>query len=112
MPRYVFGFLYYSYNRRNFTRRKETQFFSNISKSKLSSLTKLSRDKSIIIKKADKSNTIVIMNRDDYKTEVLRQLGDKKYYEKLDEDPSQSVMQNINKCMDKIKLPPNTFQMN
>ena len=52
------------------------------------------------------------MNRDDYKTEVLRQLGDKKYYEKLDEDPSQSVMQNSNKCMDKIKLPPNTFQMN
>ena len=52
-------------------REKKRKFFSNISKSELSSLTKLSRDKSIIIKKADESNTIVIMNRDDYKTEVL-----------------------------------------
>ena len=82
---------------------KKRKFFSNISKSELSSLAKLSKDKSILIKKVDKSNTMVIMNRDDYMNEVLRQLGDKKYYEKLDEDPSQSVMQNINKCMDKIK---------
>ena len=43
------------------------------------------------------------MNRDDYENEVL-QLGDKKYYEKLEEDSSHSVMQNTNKCMDKTEI--------
>ena len=77
--------------------------YSNVSKSELSSLRKLSRDKNIVIKKADKSNTIVIMNTSDYKNEVLRQLNNHTYYEKVNSDPSELIKQNIYEHINKMK---------
>jgi hypothetical protein len=77
--------------------------YSNINKSEMESLRKLSQDKSIIIKKADKSNTIVIMDTCDYKLEVLRHLDDKNYYEKISKNPSESVKHNISMCIEKMQ---------
>ena len=49
----------------------------------------------IIIKKADKSSSVVIMNRSDYIKEVERQLKNDKYYEHLNEDPSENLAKDI-----------------
>ena len=81
---------------------KNSKRYSNISKAELSSLRKLSRNESIVIKKADKSNTIVIMNRCDYESEVLRQLNNQTYYEKVANDPSESIKQNISECIKEL----------
>ena len=75
---------------------------SNISKSEFASLRNLARDDSIVLKKADKSGTIVIMKKCDYEAEVERQLHNKKYYEKLDSDPSEEVKSKIVNCIEEL----------
>ena len=40
------------------------------------------------------------MNTEDYKNEVLRQLGNDKYYEKLEGDPVGNVNKNISSCFE------------
>jgi hypothetical protein len=42
------------------------------------------------------------MNTDDYKAEVLRQLNNTQYYEKLNCDPSETIRRNISTCIDSI----------
>ena len=79
------------------------QRFSNISKAELQSLQSLSQDKTIVIKKADKSNTIVIMNIDDYKNEIMRQLNDTQYYEKLESDPLTTVNRKLSDCINQLE---------
>lgn len=74
----------------------------NISKEEMSSLRSLSQDDSIFIKKAVKSNIKVIMNREDYIKEVERHLDNKQYYTKVNCDPSESIKQNIQNCVNEI----------
>ena len=50
-----------------------------------------------MIKKADKGSNVVIQNVDYYIKESLRQLGDEKFYKKLDYDPTEEFRNNIHK---------------
>ena len=65
-------------------------------------LTNLRENKSIVIKKADKGSNVVIQNVDDYIEEGLRQLGDEKFYKRLDYDSTEEFRNKIHKeleCM-------------
>ena len=55
-----------------------------------------------MIKKSDKGSNLVTQNVDDYIKECLRQLGDEKFYKKLDYDPTEEFRKKIHKeleCM-------------
>ena len=74
-------------------------FFSsgnNLTKGERTALRELQNMEDIIIKSADKGGMIVLQPRDQYLTEGLRQLSDPKFYKKLDTDPTQQHMQEIN----------------
>ncbi|XP_053406459.1 uncharacterized protein LOC128559243 [Mercenaria mercenaria] len=43
------------------------------------------------------------MNTEDYKKEILRQLSDGKYYEKLKQDPKDNVFKNTSTCIESIE---------
>ena len=85
----------------------------NLTIKQFKALTDLKENKSIMIKKADKGSNVVIQNVDDYIKEGLKQLGDEKFYEKLDYDPTEEFRNKINKeleCMFAVKeLPENIF---
>ena len=51
----------------------------------------------MVIKKADKGSNVVIQNVDDYISEGLRQLGDEKFYTKLDHDLTEEFRNKIHK---------------
>ena len=69
-------------------------YHCNLSQVEQKALFDLSHDENIIIEKADISS-IVIMNRSDYIQEVERQLKNEKYYEQLNEDPSENLAKDI-----------------
>ena len=73
---------------------------SNITHLEKEALTSLTNNDMIIIKPADKGGAIVVMNRKDYIAEGLRQLGDEKFYQKLEEDPT---MDNHSKVIDQLE---------
>ena len=73
---------------------------SNITHLEKEALTSLTSNDMIIIKPADKGGAIVVMNRKDYIAEGLRQLGDEKFYQKLEEDPT---MNNHSKVIDQLE---------
>ena len=78
------------------------KYHCNLSPGERKALFDLSHDENIIIKKADKSSSIVIMNRSDYIQEVERQLKIEKYYEQLNEDPSENLATDIKNTVENI----------
>ena len=81
---------------------KKYKYHCNLSPGERKALFDLSHDENIIIKKADKSSSVVIMNRSDYIKEVERQLKNDKYYQKLNEDPSENLAKDITNTVEKI----------
>ena len=66
---------------------------SNITHLEKEALTSLTNNDTIVIKPADKGGAIVVMNRKDYIAEGLRQLDDKKFYQRLEEDHHGKLLQ-------------------
>ena len=66
--------------------RKEVK--NNLSETERLALQALQRRKDIVIRPADKGSAIVIQDDQHYNEEALRQLSDKKFYKKLDGDPT------------------------
>ena len=60
----------------------------------------LKQDTSIVIKPADKGTTVVVMNRQDYLTESYNQLGDEKFYRRVDEHPT---LKHMNEVRDQVE---------
>ena len=87
-----------------FSRVTKYKFTPNLSPEELEALKQLRNDNTIVIKKADKGSTVVITNRDDYITEVERQLNDKKFYEKLDENPQEQFRKDMDKVLTNIEI--------
>lgn len=87
---------------------KKYKFTPNLSPEELEALKKLQKDDTIVIKKADKGSTVVIMNRTDYIAEVERQLGDTKFYEKLDKNPQEQFRKDINEVLRDVKVSEST----
>lgn len=67
----------------------------NITNQELKALKELSRDEELIIKKADKGGATVLMDNKDYVQEALNQLQDEAVYKKLDQDPTNTIKQEI-----------------
>lgn len=58
-------------------------------------LSELSNDPTIVIKPADKGGAIVVQDIDRYRNEVLRQLSDTRFYQKLKKDPIEEYQHDI-----------------
>ena len=69
---------------------------SNLTIEERQALKDLSGDDDIVIKPADKGGKVVVMNRKDYKQECERNLEDKNFYTRLDEDPNQAYAEEVN----------------
>ena len=67
----------------------------NLKQEEYTGLKELSKNKHIIIKKAAKGSAVVVMNRRDYIREGYRQFSDKKFYTKLDYDPTNKVAEKL-----------------
>lgn len=64
---------------------------SNLTRGEREALRRLRADNSLIIKSADKGSVVVIMDRQQYVREAMRQLGDREFYEELQEPIFESV---------------------
>ncbi|XP_062611639.1 uncharacterized protein LOC134273453 [Saccostrea cucullata] len=53
-----------------------------------------------VIKKADKGSTVVVLYKETYMAEAQRQLSDKRFYKKLDSDPTKEFSTAITKTLD------------
>lgn len=84
---------------------KKYKYAPNLSQEELEALKCLRNDDSIVIKKADKGSTVVIMNRNDYIAEVERQLEDRQFYEKCDENPQEQFKNDISSVLNSINIP-------
>ena len=60
----------------------------NLSEDEQLALQRLQRRRDIVIRPADKGSAVVIQDTKDYHREVMRQLGDEKFYKLLDRDPT------------------------
>ena len=60
-------------------------------------LSVLKKDQHLHITKADKSNAVVIMNKQDYINKMETLLSDEDTYERLQNNPIESVNSNFNK---------------
>ena len=61
----------------------------------LISCNKVSRNENIVIKPADKGGKVVIMDRNEYHAECVKNLSDKSFYNKLDDDPNDSYASEV-----------------
>lgn len=64
----------------------------NINLKDRQTLKELASSSSIIIKPADKGGNIVVMDIVDYRQEILRQLSNPVYYQKVPSDPTKHLM--------------------
>ena len=76
---------------------------TNLTSEETQALSELSRDKNIIIKPADKGSAIVIMDREQYLWEGYRQLGDAKYYSKLDKPIFKETIPQVLKILQTLR---------
>ena len=74
---------------------KNKKYKANLKKEEWIAINTLSNNRNIVIKPADKGGNIVIMNKEDYIQEGLRQLSDHKFYETLENDPTQNYNNQI-----------------
>lgn len=77
----------------------KTSFHRNV-RQELNAVETLRKRADITIKAADKGGAVVVMNTADYIGEALRQLTDRSFYMRLDEDPTEDFIrifkENIN----------------
>ena len=83
----------YSFDNRPTFQLKAT---SNLTQGEMNAMAELKSNPNIILRIADKGAAVVLMNRLDYLKEGYRQLGDTKFYQKLDHNPTQQYMRDVN----------------
>ena len=74
----------------------------NLSQHERTALTRLTRRNDIIMKKADKGSLIVIEDKQTYIEKGLEQVHDPQTYRRLDKDPTQSIVKQINQTVTDI----------
>ena len=75
----------------------------NLTKEQWKGLMELGKNPEIVIKKADKGSAVVIMNTTDYLREGYRQLSDPNFYNKIREDPTEKISDNICKVLTEMR---------
>ena len=71
----------------------------NLTKEEINSLNKLTKREDIIITKADKGGAVVIINVEDYLKEAKRQLDNTAFYQKVDNDLTETHAEIVNKAI-------------
>ena len=74
---------------------KNKKYKRNLKKEEWAAINTLRNNRNIVIKPADKGGNIVIMDKEDYIQEGLRQLSNHKFYETLENDPTQNYNNQI-----------------
>ena len=74
---------------------KPTRVRDNLIRRERQALKKLQRRTDIVIKPADKGSGTVVMNRQHYLNECYRQLNNQQFYEKVNEDPTESITKRV-----------------
>ncbi|XP_052259228.1 uncharacterized protein LOC127863640 [Dreissena polymorpha] len=72
-----------------------TKMKSNLTKHERQALRSLKNNNDIIIKPADKGSAVVVMDKEQYISEADRQLGDARFYRRLDSDPTQEFQAKV-----------------
>ena len=72
-----------------------TRYRSNLTPSERNVLKSLENRTDIIFHPADKGGKIVIMDKDSYITNCEKQLDDEVFYQKIDEDPTNQICDDI-----------------
>lgn len=75
----------------------------NITRLERRTIQQLSKNKDIVIKRADKGSAIVIENYSDYIKNGQKHLQDKTVYAELPDDPTETIVQEINHTLDCLK---------
>lgn len=75
---------------------------SNLKKKEYKSLIELSKMNEIIINKADKGGAVVIQNTTDYIKQSESELGDTRFYKKVDHDMTEEHASRINQELDRL----------
>ena len=73
--------------------------YNNLTEGERLALKQLQNDKSIIIKAADKGRSVIVQSLEQYLSEGYRQLEDKKFYQNLDHNPTESFSKEINEFL-------------
>ena len=81
----------------------KNQQYRNLSNGELEAMEELRKRDDLIFSKADKGGALVIMDVDDYIKEANRQLDDTEFYRKLQNDPTATYSERINKAIDKFQ---------
>ena len=71
-------------------------FHNNLNKSERTALKELRSYDDVVIKEADKGAGVVILDKTLYVREALRQLNDDNVYQKLDSDPTEDIITQLN----------------
>ena len=76
---------------------------NNLTKAQRPGILALQNNPTIVIKKADKRSAVVVMNTEDYLREGYRQVLDRKFYTKIEHDPTPEVSQKITEKLIQMK---------
>ena len=81
---------------------QQKQHKPNITSTDLHSINQLKNNNDIIIKPADKGGAIVIWPKKDYLTEAYRQLNNTNHYQRISDDPTPQIQQQIKTLVKKM----------
>ena len=76
----------------------------NIPPDEFKALSQMSKRDDLVFKKADKGNAIVVMSRQNYIDEALSQLGNVKFYQKLESPVYQNTYEDVRDILWQLRL--------
>lgn len=76
----------------------------NLSKKETKAMNDLKEREDIVVTKADKGGAVVVTDVDDYIKEATRQLSDRKFYKKVEENPTSLHAALVDNAIDGLKL--------
>ena len=68
---------------------------SNLSSSERATLDSLTKRTDMVVTKADKGRKVIVMDKEYYVTNCETQLNNKEFYEKIDDDPTETIADDI-----------------
>ena len=77
--------------------------YNNLTKGEIQGMEDLEKREDLVFTKADKGGALIIMDVKDYIAEAHRQLNDKKYYKRLNNDPTPTYTERINNAIESFK---------
>ena len=83
--------------------KKPSRHPSNMTPQEREALKSLTKNNNIVIQEADKGGKIVMMDRQEYIQECEKQLSNKSFYQKLDNDPNPDYISEVRRHADEMQ---------